>query len=232
MSMGPNSFRLRNPLNALENTLQSRVQPTGNRIMLPNNQMARLGNMAPLTQAYRGAQLRGPVAAMTGAAMGAAPAAAMPPQMPPALAMGPAVAAPAIPMPTMRPAAPVQPSSLFDSGAGFTTFNLSDGTTERRTGPRGIRNNNPGNLTGSAAAEERFGAIGRDYENNLVFSTPELGKRAYRKFVFEQNSDRKLGEFIHNTYAAPGSQYDAGGNAGYNAFLRGKGSTSTSVSAT
>ena len=223
MSMGPNSFRLRNPLNALENTLQSRVQPTGNRIMLPNNQMARLGNMAPLTQAYRGAQLRGPVAAMTGAAMSAAPAAAMPPQMPPALAMEPAVAAPAIPMPTMRPAAPVQPSSLFDSGAGFTTFNLSDGTTERRTGPRGIRNNNPGNLTGSAAAEERFGAIGRDYENNLVFSTPELGKRAYRKFVFEQNSDRKLGEFIHNTYAAPGSQYDAGGNAGYNAFLRGKG---------
>lgn len=223
MSMGPNSFRLRNPLNALENTLQSRVQPTGNRIMLPNNQMARLGNMAPLTQAYRGAQLRGPVAAMTGAAMGAAPAVAMPPQMPPALAMGPALAAPAIPMPTMRPAAPVQPSSLFDSGAGFTTFNLSDGTTERRTGPRGIRNNNPGNLTGSAAAEERFGAIGRDYENNLVFATPELGKRAYRKFVFEQNADRKLGEFIHNTYASPGSQYDAGGNAGYNGFLRSRG---------
>ena len=231
-------MRGNNPFSVLENALQSRVQPTGNRIMLPNNQMARLGNMAPLTQAYRGAQLRGPVAAMTGAAMSAAPVFSQPmqhqqlgtpgpalrvAQMPPALAMGPAVAAPAIPMPTMRPAAPVQPSSLFDSGAGFTTFNLSDGTTERRTGPRGIRNNNPGNLTGSAAAEERFGAIGRDYENNLVFSTPELGKRAYRKFVFEQNSDRKLGEFIHNTYAAPGSQYDAGGNAGYNAFLRGKG---------
>lgn len=217
-------MRGNNPFAVLENTLQSRVQPTGNRIMLPNNQMARLGNMAPLTQAYRGAQLRGPVAAMTGAAMGAAPAAAMPPQMPPALAMEPAVAAPAIPMPTMRPAAPVQPSSLFDSGAGFTTFNLSDGTTERRTGPRGIRNNNPGNLTGSAAAEERFGAIGRDYENNLVFATPELGKRAYRKFVFEQNADRKLGEFIHNTYAPPGSQYDINDtNKGYNGFLRGKG---------
>jgi hypothetical protein len=216
-------MRGNNLFSVLENTLQSRVQPTGNRIMLPNNQMVRPGNMAPLTQAYRGAQLRGPVAAMTGAAMSAAPAAAMPPQMPPALAMGPAVAAPAIPMPTMRPAAPVQPSSLFDSGAGFTTFNLSDGTTERRTGPRGIRNNNPGNLTGSAAAEERFGAIGRDYENNLVFATPELGKRAYRKFVFEQNADRKLGEFIHNTYAPPGSQYDAGGNAGYNGFLRSRG---------
>jgi hypothetical protein len=231
-------MRGNNPFSVLENTLQSRVQPTGNRIMLPNNQMARLGNMAPLTQAYRGAQLRGPVAAMTGAAMSAAPVFSQPmqhqqlgtpgpelkvAQMPPALAMEPAVAAPAIPMPTTRPAAPVQPSSLFDSGAGFTTFNLSDGTTERRTGPRGIRNNNPGNLTGSAAAEERFGAIGRDYENNLVFSTPELGKRAYRKFVFEQNADRKLGEFIHNTYAAPGSQYDTGGNAGYNGFLRGKG---------
>jgi len=231
-------MRGNNPFSVLENALQSRVQPTGNRIMLPNNQMARLGNMAPLTQAYRGAQLRGPVAAMTGAAMSAAPVFSQPmqhqqlgtpgpalkvAQMPPALAMEPAVAAPAIPMPTMRPAAPVQPSSLFDSGAGFTTFNLSDGTTERRTGPRGIRNNNPGNLTGSAAAEERFGAIGRDYENNLVFATPELGKRAYRKFVFEQNADRKLGEFIHNTYAAPGSQYDAGGNAGYNGFLRGKG---------
>ena len=231
-------MRGNNPFSVLENALQSRVQPTGNRIMLPNNQMARLGNMAPLTQAYRGAQLRGPVAAMTGAAMSAAPVFSQPmqhqqlgtpgpalkvAQMPPALAIEPAVAAPAIPMPTMRPAAPARPNALLESGAGFTTFNLSDGTTERRTGPRGIRNNNPGNLTGSAAAEERFGAIGRDYENNLVFATPELGKRAYRKFVFEQNADRKLGEFIHNTYAPPGSQYDAGGNAGYNGFLRGKG---------
>jgi len=159
-------------------------------------------------------------------AMPQIPAAIQAPQLQPQPDFGvfkPATA-PAIPMPTMRPAAPVQPSSLFDSGAGFTTFNLSDGTTERRTGPRGIRNNNPGNLTGSAAAEERFGAIGRDYENNLVFATPELGKRAYRKFVFEQNADRKLGEFIHNTYAPPGSQYDINDtNKGYNGFLRGKG---------
>ena len=200
MSMGPNSFRLRNPLNALENTLQSRVQPTGNRIMLPNNQMARLGNMAPLTQAYRGAQLRGPVAAMTGAAMGAAPAAAMPPQMPPALAMEPAVAAPAIPMPTMRPAAPARPNALLDSGAGFTTLRLSDGTVQRREGDRGSRNNNPGNLTGSDKAVAKYGAIARDHGGNLIFATPELGQLAMNRFILDENGDKTVAEMLE-TYA-------------------------------
>ena len=200
MSMSPNSFRLRNPLNALENTLQSRVQPTGNRIMLPNNQMARLGNMAPLTQAYRGAQLRGPVAAMTGAAMGAAPAAAMPPQMPPALAMEPAVAAPAIPMPTMRPAAPARPNALLDSGAGFTTLRLSDGTVQRREGDRGSRNNNPGNLTGSDKAVAKYGAIARDHGGNLIFATPELGQLAMNRFILDENGDKTVAEMLE-TYA-------------------------------
>ena len=200
MSMGPNSFRLRNPLNALENTLQSRVQPTGNRIMLPNNQMARLGNMAPLTQAYRGAQLRGPVAAMTGAAMGAAPAVAMPPQMPPALAMEPAVAAPAIPMPTMRPAAPARPNALLESGSGFTTLRLSDGTVQRREGDRGSRNNNPGNLTGSDKAVAKYGAIARDHGGNLIFATPELGQLAMNRFILDENGDKTVAEMLE-TYA-------------------------------
>ena len=200
MSMGPNSLSLRNPFNALENTLQSRVQPTGNRIMLPNNQMARLGNMAPLTQAYRGAQLRGPVAAMTGAAMGAAPAAPMPPQMPPTLAMEPALAAPAIPMPTMRPAAPARPSELLDSGAGFTTLRLSDGTVQRREGDRGSRNNNPGNLTGSDKAVAKYGAIARDHGGNLIFATPELGQIAMNRFILDENGDKTVAEMLE-TYA-------------------------------
>ena len=200
MSMGSNSLSLRNPFNALENTLQSRVQPTGNRIMLPNNQMARLGNMAPLTQAYRGAQLRGPVAAMTGAAMGAAPAAPMPPQMPPTLAMEPALAAPAIPMPTMRPAAPARPSELLDSGAGFTTLRLSDGTVQRREGDRGSRNNNPGNLTGSDKAVAKYGAIARDHGGNLIFATPELGQIAMNRFILDENGDKTVAEMLE-TYA-------------------------------
>lgn len=235
MSMGPNSFRmpqmpkfnfgvnLPTPSPQLQNAL-SRVPAVDPRMAFGGT-AGRGVPASAIPAAALGALSFGSTVPRAAPAMPQIPAAIQAPQLQPQPDFGvfkPATA-PAIPMPTMRPAAPVQPSSLFDSGAGFTTFNLSDGTTERRTGPRGIRNNNPGNLTGSAAAEERFGAIGRDYENNLVFSTPELGKRAYRKFVFEQNADRKLGEFIHNTYAAPGSKYDTGGNAGYNGFLRGKG---------
>ena len=234
MSMGPNSFRLPKfnlgvnlpaPSPQLQNAL-SRVPAVDPRMAFGGTAGRGIPASA-IPAAALGALSFGSTVPRAAPAMPQVPAAIQAPQLQPQpqpdFGVFKPATAPAIPMPTMRPAAPVQPSSLFDSGAGFTTFNLSDGTTERRTGPRGIRNNNPGNLTGSAAAEERFGAIGRDYENNLVFATPELGKRAYRKFVFEQNADRKLGEFIHNTYAAPGSQYDTGGNAGYNAFLRGKG---------
>ena len=236
MSMGPNSFRmpqmpkfnfgvnLPTPSPQLQNAL-SRVPAVDPRMAFGGT-AGRGVPASAIPAAALGALSFGSTVPRAAPAMPQIPAAIQAPQLQPQPDFGvfkPATA-PAIPMPTMRPAAPVQPSSLFDSGAGFTTFNLSDGTTERRTGPRGIRNNNPGNLTGSAAAEERFGAIGRDYENNLVFATPELGKRAYRKFVFEQNADRKLGEFIHNTYAPPGSQYDINDtNKGYNGFLRGKG---------
>ena len=142
MSMGPNSFRLPKfnlgvnlpaPSPQLQNAL-SRVPAVDPRMAFGGTAGRGIPASA-IPAAALGALSFGSTVPRAAPAMPQVPAAIQAPQLQPQpqpdFGVFKPATAPAIPMPTMRPAAPVQPSSLFDSGAGFTTFNLSDGTTER-----------------------------------------------------------------------------------------------------
>lgn len=61
-------------------------------------------------------------------------------------------------------------------GSGTTTVKYEDGTTEVLSGPRPIRNNNPGNLEYGNFAQ-RHGAVGSD-GRYAVFPTKEIGWNA------------------------------------------------------
>ena len=61
-------------------------------------------------------------------------------------------------------------------GSGTTTVTYADGTTATLTGPRPIRNNNPGNLEFGTFAKTQ-GAVGSD-GRYAVFPTPEIGQQA------------------------------------------------------
>jgi hypothetical protein len=61
-------------------------------------------------------------------------------------------------------------------GSGTTTVTYADGTTTTLTGPRPIRNNNPGNLEFGPFAKSQ-GAVGSD-GRYAVFPTPEIGQQA------------------------------------------------------
>jgi hypothetical protein len=62
------------------------------------------------------------------------------------------------------------------NGSGTTTVTYADGTTATLTGPRPIRNNNPGNLEFGPFAKSQ-GAVGSD-GRYAVFPTPEIGQQA------------------------------------------------------
>jgi hypothetical protein len=98
-------------------------------------------------------------------------------------------------------------TGVVDSGDGFTIVQYSDGTTERRAGSRGIRNNNPGNLTGTLQGALRQGAVAVDHGGNYVFPDPQTGQRAMANFVLQRNADRSIGDML-GTYAPAGAAND------------------------
>lgn len=98
-------------------------------------------------------------------------------------------------------------TGVVDSGDGFTIVQYSDGTTERRAGSRGIRNNNPGNLTGTLQGALRQGAVAVDHGGNYVFPDVQTGQRAMANFVLQRNADRSIGDML-GTYAPAGAAND------------------------
>ena len=98
-------------------------------------------------------------------------------------------------------------TGVVDSGDGFTIVQYSDGTTERRAGSRGIRNNNPGNLTGTLQGALRQGAVAVDHGGNYVFPDAQTGQRAMANFVLQRNADRSIGDML-GTYAPAGAAND------------------------
>ena len=98
-------------------------------------------------------------------------------------------------------------TGLIDSGAGFSIVQYSDGTTERREDARGIRNNNPGNLTGTLQGALRQGAVAVDHGGNYVFPDAQTGQRAMANFVLQRNADRSVGDML-STYAPAGAAND------------------------
>ena len=98
-------------------------------------------------------------------------------------------------------------TGLIDSGAGFSIVQYSDGTTERREDARGIRNNNPGNLTGTLQGALRQGAVAVDHGGNYVFPDLQTGQRAMANFVLQRNADSSIGDML-GTYAPAGAAND------------------------
>lgn len=98
-------------------------------------------------------------------------------------------------------------TGLIDSGAGFSIVQYSDGTTERREDARGIRNNNPGNLTGTLQGALRQGAVAVDHGGNYVFPDVQTGQRAMANFVLQRNADSSIGDML-STYAPAGAAND------------------------
>lgn len=95
----------------------------------------------------------------------------------------------------------------IDSGNGFTTVRLSDGSVQTLRGSRGDRNNNPGNLTGTMGGAKRRGAIGVDHGGNYIFPTAAAGQQAMGQMVLKENAGKSVGEMI-NMYAPPGAAND------------------------
>lgn len=77
---------------------------------------------------------------------------------------------------------------VVDAGAGYTVVRTSDGSTERRTGTRAWRNNNPGNIEYGAFAKSQ-GAVGSD-GRFAVFPSYEAGRQAKAALIFESPSYR------------------------------------------
>ena len=122
---------------------------------------------------------------------------------------------------------------VIDTGDGYTTVQLSDGTTQTFTGSRGWRNNNPGNLTNPNAVKyySKFGAIGADHGGNLIFSTMQGGLNAQKDLVFGKFKDRTIRGMLHgdgsstaNSYAPIGASNDPHNtNHTYDDYLAAKG---------
>ncbi len=98
-------------------------------------------------------------------------------------------------------------TGLVDSGAGFSIVQYSDGTTERREDARGVRNNNPGNLTGTLQGALRQGAVAVDHGGNYVFPDQQTGQRAMANFVLNRNSDKTIADML-GVYAPAGAAND------------------------
>ena len=109
------------------------------------------------------------------------------------------------------PASDLEIQSIFDSGDGFTTVRMSDGTLQRRSGDRGTRNNNPGNLTGTLDGALSMGAIGVDHGGNYVFANEAAGLAAQKNMVFGRDNSRSIYDMITDPktgYAPAGAAND------------------------
>ena len=106
-----------------------------------------------------------------------------------------------------RPVAAPFVTDYIDSGPGFTTVRMSDGTTQTLKGTRADRNNNPGNLTGTLAGAQRRGAIGVDHGGNYIFPSADAGRKAMAEMVLNENANKSIGDMI-NMYAPPGAAND------------------------
>lgn len=117
--------------------------------------------------------------------------------------------------------------SIFDSGDGFTTVRMSDGTLQRRSGDRGTRNNNPGNLTGTLDGALAMGAIGVDHGGNYVFANEAAGLAAQKNMVFGRDNSRSIYDMITDPktgYAPAGAANDKNNtNKEYPRLLRAAG---------
>jgi len=90
-------------------------------------------------------------------------------------------------------------SKFISSRKNYTTVQYADGSIAEIGGSRGLRNNNPGNLTNANAVKyySKFGAIGADYGGNLVFSTMQGGFNAQKDLVFGKFGDRTIRGMLH-----------------------------------
>jgi hypothetical protein len=93
-------------------------------------------------------------------------------------------------------------SSIVQAGKGYTTVQLPDGSTVRRTGTRAWRNHNPGNIEYGPFAKAQ-GAIGTD-GRFAVFPSYEAGRKAKAALIFESKGyrDKSITQAI-NRYAPP-----------------------------
>jgi hypothetical protein len=73
-------------------------------------------------------------------------------------------------------------SKVLKAGPGYNVVQNSDGSTEKRTGARNWRNNNPGNIKYGSYAQ-RNGAIGSD-GTFAIFPNYETGLKAKENLVF------------------------------------------------
>jgi hypothetical protein len=73
-------------------------------------------------------------------------------------------------------------AKVVKAGSGYNIVQNSDGSTEKRTGARNWRNNNPGNIKYGSYAQ-RNGAIGSD-GTFAVFPNYETGLKAKENLVF------------------------------------------------
>jgi hypothetical protein len=87
------------------------------------------------------------------------------------------------------------------NGSGKTTVTYEDGSTATLTGPRPIRNNNPGNLEYGPFARSQ-GAVGSD-GRYAVFPTKQTGWNAKINLLKTQTYQRLTLKDAFNRYAPP-----------------------------
>jgi hypothetical protein len=92
-------------------------------------------------------------------------------------------------------------SASGTDGSGATTVTYADGTTTTLTGPRPIRNNNPGNLEFGPFARSQ-GAVGSD-GRYAVFPTPEIGQQAKINLLKTSTYQNLTLRDAFNRYAPP-----------------------------
>jgi hypothetical protein len=81
-----------------------------------------------------------------------------------------------------------QLATVVQGGPGFTVVTTVDGETQRRTGNRPWRNNNPGNISfDNGGFAKKQGAIGTD-GRYAVFPTAEIGMAAAKQLLFSPTS--------------------------------------------
>jgi hypothetical protein len=88
------------------------------------------------------------------------------------------------------------------NGSGQTTVTYEDGTTEVLTGPRPIRNNNPGNLEDGPFSKRQSGYAGGD-GRYAVFATKEDGYRAKINLLKTETYQNLSIRDAFNRYAPP-----------------------------
>jgi hypothetical protein len=83
-------------------------------------------------------------------------------------------------------------SKVLEVGPGYNVVQRPDGSTEKQTGARNWRNNNPGNIEYKPGGfAEKHGAIGSD-GRFAIFPTYETGRKAKEALIFEGNTYKNL----------------------------------------